>query len=142
LDAQAPGAQIPAVTRNAKPSADDPAPHKARINAISLSAGAYRVRPRQNFAELHVYRTPGSAGSTSFVWWTEPGSAAAGVDYVAEARITQVLPAGTRAASLFIRLLPNASRRHSAVFYVIIGEPGNGATLGRVARTAVILPAS
>jgi hypothetical protein len=61
---------------------------------------------------------------------------------VAQTPVTQVLPTGTRAASLFIRLLPNASRRHSAVFYVVIGEPGNGASLGRVARTTVILPAS
>jgi hypothetical protein len=76
------------------------------------------------------------------VWWTEPASAAAGVDFVPQARITQMLPAGTSAASLFVRLLPNASRRRSAVFYVVIGEPGNGATLGRVARTAVTLPAS
>jgi hypothetical protein len=59
-----------------------------------------------------------------------------------QARIIQILPPGTRAASLFIRLLPNASRKHSAVFYVVIGEPGNGASLGRVARTAVILPPS
>jgi hypothetical protein len=130
------------VPQTAKPDAADPAPRKAKINAINLSAGVYRVRPRQNFAELHVHRTPGSPGSASFVWWTEPGSAAAGVDYVAQARVPQLLPAGTRAASLFIRLLPNASRKHSAMFYVLIGEAGDGATLGRVARTTVILPAS
>jgi len=142
LDAPAHGAQTTDELQTAKRGAADPAPHKARNNAIDLSAGVYRVRPRQNFAELHVHRTPGSAGSTSFVWWTEPASATAGVDYVAQTPVTQVLPTGTRAASLFIRLLPNASRRHSAVFYVVIGEPGNGASLGRVARTTVILPAS
>ena len=141
-DAPARAAQPPAVPQTAKPDAADPAPHKAKINAINLSAAVYRVRPRQNFAELHVHRTPGSAGSSSFVWWTEPASAAAGVDYVAQPRVTQVLPAGARAASLFIRLVPNPSRKHSAVFYVNIGEPGNGVSLGRVARTTVILPAS
>jgi serine/threonine protein kinase len=140
--APAQGAQTPAVPQTAKPDAADPATRKAKINAINLSAGVYRVRSRQNFAELHVHRTPGSPGSASFVWWTEPGSAAAGVDYVAQARVPQLLPAGTRAASLFIRLLPNASRKHSAMFYVLIGEAGDGATLGRVARTTVILPAS
>jgi len=142
MDAPARVAQTTAGSQTAKPDAADPEPRKARINGISLSAGVYRVRPRQNFAELHVYRTPCSAGSSSFVWWTEAASAAAGVDYAPQARITQLLPAGTRAASLFVRLLPSASRTHSAVFYVVIGEPGNGASLGRVARTAVILPAS
>jgi serine/threonine protein kinase len=139
---QLPATQSPAVSQTAKPEVAQPALHRARINGISLSGGTYRVRSRQNFAELHVHRTPGAPGSTSFVWWTEPASAAAGVDFVPQARITQLLPAGTNAASLFIRLLPNASRRHSAVFYVVIGEPGPGASLGRDARTAVILPAS
>jgi serine/threonine protein kinase len=137
----APATQFSAASQTAKPDVAQPAPHKARINGISLAGGSYHVRPRQNFAELHVHRTPGAPGSTSFVWWTEPGAAAAGVDFVPQARITQLLPAGTNAASLFIRLLPNASRRHSAAFYVVIGEAGNGASLGRVARTAVILPA-
>jgi hypothetical protein len=142
MDAPAKGVQTPSASQPAKSDAADAALHKVRTNGINLSAGTYRVRSRQNFAELHVRRTPGAPGSTSFVWWTEPASAAAGVDYVPQARITQLLPAGTRAASLFIRLLPNTARKHSAVFYVDIGEPGNGASLGRVARTAVILPAS
>jgi hypothetical protein len=66
----------------------------------------------------------------------------AGIDFVPQARITQVLPAGVHAASLFIRLVPNASRKRSTAFHVFIGEPGNGVSLGRVARTTVILPAS
>jgi hypothetical protein len=44
-------------------------------------------------------------------------------------------------ASLFVKMVPNASRKHSAVFYVVIGEPGDGIALGRVTRTAVVLPA-
>jgi hypothetical protein len=142
MDAPAKGVQTPSASQPAKSDAADPALHKVKANSISLSGGTYRARSRQNFAELHVRRTPGSPGSASFTWWTEPASAAPGVDYVPQARITQLLPAGTHAASLFIRLLPNASRKHSAVFYVDIGEPGNGASLGHVARTAVILPAS
>ena len=141
-DAEAPDAPTAAVSPTAKSDAAGAARNKARSNGISLSAGVYRVGFRQNFAELHVYRSPGAPGSTSFVWWTEPASAAAGIDFVPQARITQLLPAGTHAASLFIRLLPNASRKHSAVFYVVIGEPGNGASLGRARRTAVVLPAS
>jgi serine/threonine protein kinase len=140
-DAQVAKVQTPP-PQTAKPDAADSAPHRMRVDSISLSAAAYRVRSRQNFAELHVHRTSGVAGGTSFVWWTEPDSAVAGVDFVPQSRITQVLPAGVHAASLFIRLLPNASRKRSAVFHVFIGEPGNGVSLGRVARTTVILPAS
>ena len=139
VDAAAPGARTAAVSQVTK---SDAAPHKARSNGISLSGSVYRVRPRQNFAELHVQRTSGAPGSTSFVWWTEAASAAAGIDFVPQPRVTQLLPAGTRAASLFVRLLPNASRKHSAVFYVVIGEPGNGASLGHATRTAVVMPAS
>ena len=95
----------------------------------------------QKFAEIHVSRSSGSEADTSFVWWTEPSTAEPGVDYVPQDRITQWLPQGKHMASLFIRLIPNPSRRHPAVFYVVIGEPGDGASLGR-ARTAVKLPAN
>jgi serine/threonine protein kinase len=109
-------------------------------NRISISADGHRMRRGQNFAEIHVRRSSGSEGDTSFVWWTEPSTGEPGVDYVAQDRTTQWLPRGKRAASLFVRLIPNPSRNHPAVFYVVIGEPGNGASLGR-ARTAVELPA-
>ena len=90
--------------------------------------------------EIHVHRAPGSAGSTSFVWWTEPSTALPGDDYIAQSPVTQLLPKGTHAASLFIRLNSHASRKHSTVFYLAIGAPGNGASLGRVTRAAVVLP--
>jgi serine/threonine protein kinase len=109
-------------------------------NLISMSAAGHRTRRGQNFAEIHVRRSSGSEGDTSFVWWTEPSTGEPGVDYVAQDRTTLWLPRGKRMASLFVRLIPNPSRNHPAVFYVVIGEPGNGASLGR-ARTAVELPA-
>jgi serine/threonine protein kinase len=111
---------------------------KLDANRISISADGNRLRWDQKFAEIHVRRASGSAGDTSFAWWTEPSTAEPGVDYATQERITQWLPRGKRMTSLFIRLIPNPSRNHSAVFYVVIGEPGNGASLGR-ARTAVEL---
>jgi serine/threonine protein kinase len=113
----------------------------ATRNDISISAGHYSIGSRQNFAEVQVRRSPSSDGDTSFVWWTEPSSALPGVDYVPQARMTQHLPNGSNLASLFVRLVPRA-RNHSAAFYVAIGEPSNGASLGRVSRTTVLLPAS
>jgi serine/threonine protein kinase len=107
---------------------------------IGISAGAYRIRSGENFAEIHVLRSPGFDGDTSFVWWTESSSAKPGNDYASQDRITQLFPKGRRAVSLFVRVIPNASRKQSTVFYVAIGNPSNGATLGRIARAAVILP--
>jgi serine/threonine protein kinase len=116
--------------------------HKDKVNKISISADTYRIRPRDNFAEIRVRRSSEAGGDTSFVWWTEPSSAQPGSDYVPQARVTQILPKGRHMTSLFIKIIPNASRKHPAVFYVAIGDPSNGAALGRVARTAILLPPS
>jgi hypothetical protein len=133
-------AQTMPLPQTAAADAATPAVHKEKSNSISISDNTYRVGPRQNFVEIHVHRAPGSAGSTSFVWWTQPSTALPGDDYIPQGRVTQLLPTGTHAASLFIRLNSHASRKHSAVFYVVIGEPGNGASLGRIARATVVLP--
>jgi hypothetical protein len=94
----------------------------------------------QNFAELHVRRSAGSGRDASFEWWTEPGTASPGIDYVAPARTVQLLSSHSEMASLFVKLVPGATRKHRTMFYVVIGEPGNGAALGRTTRAAVVLP--
>ena len=134
------GAQTPPAPQTAKPNGASSALRKEKINSISISEDTYRVGPRQNFAEIHVRRSAGTGGKTSFVWWTEPYSAVAGIDYVPQTPITQLLSAETRMTSLFIRVGSHAARRHSAMFYVVIGKPTNGVSLGRVARAAVVLP--
>jgi hypothetical protein len=53
-----------------------------------------------------------------------------------------LLPKGRHRATLFVKIIPNVSRQHPALFYVVIGSPGGGATLGSVARTAILLPTS
>jgi serine/threonine protein kinase len=131
-----------AVARRPNSSAAKPASavNKHDTKRISLSADAYKMKSGQKFAEIQVRRSSAAEADTSFVWWTEPSTAEPGVDYVPQDRITQWMPRGKRMASLFIRLIPNPSRKHPAVFHVVIGEPGDGASLGR-ARTAVELPA-
>ena len=116
--------------------------HNKKLSKISISANTYRIRSRENFAEIQVRRSPGFGGDTTFVWWTEPSSAKPGIDYVPQARMTQLLPKGTQLTSLFIRIIPNASRKHSAMFYVNVGDPGNGTSCGHLARTAILLPPS
>ena len=116
--------------------------HNKQLGKISISADTYRIPSRERFAEIQVRRSPRFAGDTTFVWWTEPSSAKPGVDYVPQARMTQLLPKGRHLASLFVRIIPNASRKHSAMFYVNVGDPSNGAAVGHLARTAILLPPS
>jgi serine/threonine protein kinase len=130
-------AQTPPLPRRVRTDAAHSALHQANNN-VSISAGYYKFGSRQNFAEIHVRRSSGSDGDTSFIWWTEPSSALPGVDYVSQPRMAQFLPNGTHMASLFVRLIPHA-RQHSAAFYVAIGEPSKGTSLGRVARTMILL---
>jgi hypothetical protein len=129
--------QTPPLPRRVRSDAAHSALHQEKNN-ISISAGYYKFRSRQHFAEIHVRRSSGSDGDASFIWWTEPSSALPGVDYVSQPRMAQFLPNGTHMASLFVRLVPHA-RKHSAAFYVAIGEPSKGTSLGRVARTTLLL---
>src|SRR5258708_6711762 len=113
--------------------------HKGKF---SIAADTYRIPSREHFAEILVRRSSGYGGDTAFVWWTEPSSAKPGVDYVPQAPMTRFLPKGRHLASLFIRIIPNTSRKHSATFYVNIGDPRNGTTGRYLERTAILLPPS
>ena len=113
-----------------------------KFNKFSIAADTYRIPSWGTFAEIHVRRSSGYDGDTTFVWWTEPSSAKPGTDYVPQTRMTQFLPKGRHLASLFIRIIPNASRKYPAMFYVIIGDPSHGTTMRHLARTAILLPPS
>jgi serine/threonine protein kinase len=119
-------------------------PPKARVidktEKIDIGARAYAIRPDQRFAEIRIHRSSVSKGSTRFDWWTEPASALAGADFVAQAPATTVFPSGKSSVSVFIKLIPNASRKSKGVFYVAIGNPKDGAALGTVAKAVVSLP--
>jgi hypothetical protein len=115
--------------------------HKGKLNKISISADTHTIGSRDNFAEIHVRRSSGFDGDTTFVWWTEPSSAKPGIDYVPQTRMIQLLPKGSHLASLFIRIFPTASRKHFAMFYVTIADPSKD-TVGHLVRTAILLPPS
>jgi serine/threonine protein kinase len=144
---QAPGGEMPTLqpstfAATVKSAAARTASHNGKSNRFSIAAAAYTIPSRERFAEIHVRRVSGYDGDTRFVWWTEPSSAKPGIDYVPQARMIQFLPKGKHLASLFIRIIPNASRKHSAMFYVAIGDPSNGTTVRHLARTAILLPPS
>jgi len=140
------------VTKDAPPPAEaKPAANieKARAAAavrpvdkterIGVAAAAYSFGSGQKFAEIHVHRSSGSKGATSFEWWTEPDSALAGTDFAGQAPATVFFPAGARTVSLFIKLLPNAARKRTAVFYVVLGNTSSGSALSNVAKASISL---
>jgi serine/threonine protein kinase len=114
--------------------------HAPTADQISLSAGTYRVPAGEHFAEIHVHRSNEPRGNGSFVWWTDAASARPGIDFVPQDRTTQLFLKGRHWATLFIRILPNPSRTHTQMFYIRIGEPGAGYSLGTVTRAAILIP--
>jgi serine/threonine protein kinase len=109
-------------------------------NPIVVSAPNYKIRPGENFAEIRVHRSSRLDDDAAFVWWTEAASAKPGIDYVHQGKATLSIPKGKRSATFFIKLVPNASRAQSEVFYIAIAEAGRGSSLGQIAHAAIWLP--
>jgi serine/threonine protein kinase len=110
-----------------------------KTERIGMMASSYSFRGDEKFAEVRVHRSTGSKATTSFEWWTEPASALAGTDFAPQAPITVFFPAGVRTVSLFIKLLPNASRKRTALFYVVLGNTSSGSALSSASKTSISL---
>jgi serine/threonine protein kinase len=121
---------------------DSHAKSPAARRPLAVSVREYEARPGEHFAEIRVHRTRPTGNDSPFVWWTEAASAQPGVDYVNQAKVTQSFPRGKSSTSFFIKLLPRPSRARPEVFYIAIGEPGGGPSLGQISHTAVWLPSS
>jgi hypothetical protein len=91
---------------------------------LVLSVEPSRVRSDDHFAEIRLHRNQLQKGG-SFSWWTEPGTAKAGVDYLPEASVIQAFPVGYRSTRVYVKLLPQPLRSHRSYFYVAISEPGH-----------------
>jgi serine/threonine protein kinase len=113
-----------------------------RSQLPKVSAGNYRVRSGERFAEIRVHRSSRLGGDAPFVWWTEAASAKPGIDYVHQGKAIQSFPKGKNSTSFFVKLVPKSSRTQPEVFYIAISEAGRGATSGQVARAAVWLPSN
>jgi serine/threonine protein kinase len=135
---------------DARPTEAPPAPKADKIrNAaagpidkterIGMVVGSYSFRGGQKFAEIRVHRSTGSKATTSFEWWTEPASALAGADFAPQAPTAVFFPAGVRTVSLFIKLLPNAARKRTALFYVVLGNTSSGSALSNVSKASISL---
>jgi hypothetical protein len=106
---------------------------------ISLSTNKYVVFPGYASAEIHVHRTGGASGDVSFVWWTQGSGARPGRDYVSGTPQIAHMLDGVDTLHLSVPILANSSRKHTELFYVVIGKPGGGASLGSIRRAAVFI---
>jgi hypothetical protein len=139
-ESQAPAAATPAKGGKNRTSGVQTAARPIdRTEKIGFASASYPIRRGEKFAEIRVHRSEGSKGNTSFEWSTEPDSALAGADYASQAPTTTFFPAGVNTVSLFVKLLPIGSRKRTAVFYVVLGNPSTGSALGAVSKAAVSL---
>jgi hypothetical protein len=114
-------------------------PQTAGPGQISLSTDKYVVFPGHASAEIYVHRIGGASGDVSFVWWTEGSGARPGRDYISGTpKVAHVLD-GVETLHLSVPILVNPSRKHTELFYVVIGKPGGGASLGSTRRAAVFI---
>lgn len=130
---------VPKSAAKVRPAASPPPRPADNTEKIGFAAAAYSTRPNQKFVEVRVRRLSGAKGTTSFEWRTEEGSALAGTDFVPQAPTTTFFPAGVRTISLFIKVIPDASRKRPQEFYVLLGNPSSGAALGKTSKAVVTL---
>jgi serine/threonine protein kinase len=136
----APAAAAPKISAAAGNGGAAPAARSTnRAEKIELDSAAYAIRSGQKFAEIRVHRSMASKRPTSFEWHTEPGSALAGTDYAPQAPSTAFFASGLRSVSLFVKLIPNTSRKSTDVFYVVLDNPSSGSSLGAISKSAVSL---
>jgi serine/threonine protein kinase len=111
-----------------------------RSTSLVLSVEPSRIGADDHFAEIRLHRNQLQKGG-SFSWWTEPGTAKAGVDYLPETAVTQVFPSGYLSTHVYVKLLPQPLRSQRTYFYVAISAPGHH---GRavVSRRQIWLPAA
>jgi len=114
-------------------------PQNSDPGQISLSTDRYVVFPGHASAEIEVHRSGGASGDVSFVWWTQGSGARPGEDYVSGTPRMAHLLDGVDTLQLSVPILANPSRQHTELFYVVIGKPGGGASLGPIRRAAVFI---
>jgi serine/threonine protein kinase len=109
---------------------------------IELAADTVDVPPDAPAARVVVRRSGSLHGEASFSWWTESGTAKPGRDFGAVATHEEHIEAGKSTLNLFIPVVGDSTRRQPTSFYVVIGDPSPGASLGARTLTMVTIPAS
>jgi Calx-beta domain len=106
---------------------------------ITLSSERYIVFPGSRTATIQVARAGGAGGPISFRWWTESSTAKAGTDYAAARPKVVEMGAGEEFVELSVPILANPKRKHTELFYVVIGSPSENAELGPTRRATVFI---
>lgn len=109
------------------------------IEKIGFSERSLNVDAGARFAEIHVFRSAAQGAKTSFVWWTEAGSANPDVDFVAQGHTTAYFPAHDHMTTLFVKLVPHSKHKKPRVFYLNLAEASEGAAIGSTSRIAITL---
>jgi hypothetical protein len=109
------------------------------IEKIAFSENSLNLGASARFAEVHVFRSAAQSEKTSFVWWTEAGSASPDLDFLSQGHTTAYFSAHSRMTTLFVKVVPNPKRKKPQVFYLNIADAGNGAVIGPTSRIAITL---
>jgi len=138
-DAPPPAEAKPAANSDVKARPAAAARPIDKTERIGMTAAAYSFGPGQKFAEIRVHRSTGSKGATSFEWRTEPDSALAGTDFCGSGSGNGIFPGGRAHRQPVVKLLPNAARKRTAVFFVVLGNTSSGSALSNVAKASISL---
>jgi hypothetical protein len=129
--------------RETAPTAASPViPQRPDPGQIGLSADTYVVSPGAASADIEIHRTRGVQGDVSFEWWTQRSRGTApGRDFASRLPTRAYLPDGVDTLHLSVPIIANPSRKHTELFYIVIGKPGGGASLGSTKRATVFIMA-
>ena len=116
-----------------------PEPTIVEPGTITLASERFIVFPGSRTATIKVDRAGGAVGPVSFRWWTESSTAKAGRDYASGKPKTVELAAGETSVELTVPILANPQRKHTELFYVVIGNPSENAELGPTRRATVFI---
>jgi hypothetical protein len=125
-------------TRLVRPETQVPAT-VPQPGTLRLSASRFIAYPQDRSVEIVVRRTGGTDGAVSFQWWGQSAGAKSGRDFAAKGPRRVTIPDGVDAATLAVPILRNPTRKHTELFYVVLGKPEGGATLGDAHRAPVFI---
>ncbi len=115
---------------------------RAAPDRLELAADLVAVSVADPVARLMVRRRGRLNGETHFEWWTESGTAKPGDDFVPVMSRTERIADGKDGVKLLVPVVSDPARREARDFFIVIGNPGAGASLGARTRAMVIIPAA
>jgi hypothetical protein len=121
------------------PPEGEPVAVDERPGHIGFLTDRFIVPQEAAAARVLVGRSSGQRGDIGFSWWTENGSASAGADFMSPGVKHEVIPDGQDSISVFVPLVSAPRAPGTADFYVVLGDPTGGATLGRISRLRVVV---